>query len=48
MLDSFDTLKEAEAYLEQQVSEGYDRKRIIIFDDKDFPDLGKRYSVNYD
>lgn len=53
MLDNFDTIEEAEAYLEKMATEGFngepiDRDRLMIFDDIEFPDLGKRYSVNYD
>lgn len=48
MLGNFDTIEEAELYKAQKVKEGFEEERLIIFDDKEFPDLGKRYSVNYD
>lgn len=47
MLDSFDTLEEAEKYKKKIIeSKEFEGLNIIIFDDKDFPELGKRYSVN--
>jgi len=53
LLDDFDTLEEAQAFVEKLVKDGWngmtmERERLQVFDDKDFPDLGKRYSVNYD
>jgi hypothetical protein len=53
MLDNFDTIEEAQAYLEEVATKGIngnilERERLIIFDDKEFPELGKRFSVNYD
>ena len=49
MLNNFDTYEEAIAYVEKIVKNGdYEKDRLIIFDDKEFPQLGKRYSVNYD